>query len=88
MQDVKKFLSLAYSTDSSHLLHSFSQPYGGVSYASPQGTAVASQLQPVGPMYPSPFQGMFKKKLQKCTEKSTHPCGVSRSSADTNQCLS
>ncbi|XP_054854296.1 FK506-binding protein 15 [Eublepharis macularius] len=32
------------------------QPYAGVTYAYPQATAAASQLQPVGPMYPSPFQ--------------------------------
>ncbi|XP_061460142.1 FK506-binding protein 15 isoform X2 [Rhineura floridana] len=32
------------------------QPYGGVTYAYPQASAAASQLQPVGAMYPSPFQ--------------------------------
>ncbi|XP_077161530.1 FK506-binding protein 15 isoform X2 [Paroedura picta] len=35
--------------------HAF-QPYAGVTYAYPQATPAASQLQPVGPMYPSPFQ--------------------------------
>ncbi|XP_015278615.1 PREDICTED: FK506-binding protein 15 [Gekko japonicus] len=32
------------------------QPYAGVTSAYPQATTAASQLQPVGPMYPSPFQ--------------------------------
>ncbi|XP_063000887.1 FK506-binding protein 15 [Elgaria multicarinata webbii] len=32
------------------------QPYTGMTYAYPQATAAASQLQPVGAMYPSPFQ--------------------------------
>ncbi|XP_053137976.1 FK506-binding protein 15 isoform X2 [Hemicordylus capensis] len=32
------------------------QPYTGMAYAYPQATAAASQLQPVGAMYPAPFQ--------------------------------
>nr|XP_056716960.1 FK506-binding protein 15 [Euleptes europaea] len=32
------------------------QPYAGVTYAYPQATPATSQLQPVGPMYPAPFQ--------------------------------
>ncbi|XP_060106773.1 FK506-binding protein 15 isoform X2 [Heteronotia binoei] len=32
------------------------QPYSGVTYAYPQATPAASQLQPVRSMYPSPFQ--------------------------------
>uniref|UniRef100_A0ABM5F5E7 peptidylprolyl isomerase n=1 Tax=Pogona vitticeps TaxID=103695 RepID=A0ABM5F5E7_9SAUR len=32
------------------------QPYAGVTYAYPQATAAASQLQPVGTLYPTPFQ--------------------------------
>ncbi|XP_048368516.1 FK506-binding protein 15 isoform X1 [Sphaerodactylus townsendi] len=32
------------------------QPYAGVTYAYPQASPATSQLQPVGPMYPSPFQ--------------------------------
>ncbi|XP_062815142.1 FK506-binding protein 15 isoform X2 [Anolis carolinensis] len=32
------------------------QPYAGMTYAYPQSSAAASQLQPVGAMYPAPFQ--------------------------------
>ena len=32
-----------------------------MAFAYPQTAASASQLQPVGQMYPAPYQGMFKK---------------------------
>ncbi|KAJ6652055.1 hypothetical protein lerEdw1_015258 [Lerista edwardsae] len=32
------------------------EPYTAMTYAYPQATAAASQLQPVGPLYPAPFQ--------------------------------
>ncbi|XP_066467024.1 FK506-binding protein 15 isoform X4 [Tiliqua scincoides] len=32
------------------------QPYTGMPYTYPQATGAASQLQPVGPLYPAPFQ--------------------------------
>lgn len=32
-----------------------------MAFAYPQTAASASQLQPVGQMYPTPYQGMFKK---------------------------
>uniref|UniRef100_A0A8D2LS33 peptidylprolyl isomerase n=1 Tax=Varanus komodoensis TaxID=61221 RepID=A0A8D2LS33_VARKO len=34
------------------------QSYAGMTYAYPQATAATSQLQPVGAMYPAPFQGI------------------------------
>ncbi|KFP65645.1 FK506-binding protein 15, partial [Cariama cristata] len=37
------------------------QAYPGMAFAYPQTAASASQLQPVGQMYPAPYQGMFKK---------------------------
>ncbi|KFQ40634.1 FK506-binding protein 15, partial [Mesitornis unicolor] len=37
------------------------QAYPGMAYAYPQTAASASQLQPVGQMYPAPYQGMFQK---------------------------
>ncbi|NWS23631.1 FKB15 protein, partial [Polioptila caerulea] len=35
------------------------QAYPGVAFAYPQTAAPASQLQPVGQMYPAPYQGMY-----------------------------
>ncbi|KAJ7308051.1 hypothetical protein JRQ81_008554 [Phrynocephalus forsythii] len=32
------------------------QPYAGMAYAHPQATTAATQLQPVGTLYPAPFQ--------------------------------
>lgn len=43
----------------SNLLNLSCQPYPGVAFAYPQTAASASQLQPVGQMYPAPYQGMF-----------------------------
>ncbi|KFQ90752.1 FK506-binding protein 15, partial [Nipponia nippon] len=37
------------------------QAYPGMAFAYTQTAASASQLQPVGQMYPAPYQGMFKK---------------------------
>ncbi|KFR15840.1 FK506-binding protein 15, partial [Opisthocomus hoazin] len=37
------------------------QAYPGMAFAYPQTAASASQLQPVGQMYPAPYQGMFNK---------------------------
>ncbi|KFW73764.1 FK506-binding protein 15, partial [Phalacrocorax carbo] len=37
------------------------QAYPGMAFAYTQTAASASQLQPVGQMYPTPYQGMFKK---------------------------
>ncbi|NXN90952.1 FKB15 protein, partial [Rhinopomastus cyanomelas] len=37
------------------------QAYPGMTFAYPQTAASASQLQPVGQMYPAPYPGMFKQ---------------------------
>lgn len=43
----------------SNLLNLSFKAYPGVPFAYPQTAASASQLQPVGQMYPAPYQGMF-----------------------------
>jgi len=46
-----------------NLLILFCKPYPGMPFAYPQAATSASQLQPVGQMYPAPYQGMFGKYM-------------------------
>lgn len=41
----------------------FCKPYPGMPFAYSQTAASASQLQPVGQMYPAPYQGMIEKHM-------------------------